>query len=194
MNNMPSPLPFDFKLNALGPASTAALKRGCNSFSEIAETIAALDYKRNIHKNELLCVLDESCGTCSTKHVYLKTILEEHQIDDVTLIIGIFNMNAINTPKITAVLNKYGLDGIPEAHCYLKYNNTIYDFTFAKTQLNVVPYLYLEKSVAANDINGEKIKIHQQFIQQWIIDCNINDTFETIWKIREECIQELSKD
>jgi hypothetical protein len=193
MNNMPQTVPFDFNLTASGPASMAAIKLGCTSFSEIAETIAALDYKRNINKNDLLCVLDESCGTCSTKHVYLKTILEEHHIENVALIIGIFNMNAINTPKITAVLNKYGLDGIPEAHCYLKYNNTIYDFTFAKTQLNVVPYLFREISVSAKDIAFEKIKVHQQFIQQWIFDNKINYPFETIWKIREDCILALSE-
>jgi hypothetical protein len=60
-------------------------------------------------------VLEEGCGTCTTKHATLTELAREQRID-VQLVLGIYEMNERNTPGVGRVLGAYGLSCIPEAH------------------------------------------------------------------------------
>ncbi|MFZ1592885.1 MAG: hypothetical protein WAT27_12410, partial [Chitinophagales bacterium] len=93
MNNQFQDLPFDFPLTASGAATKALRAAGCATFSAACQYVAQLPYRRNQDKNNLLCVVDEKCGTCSTKHVLLKKVAEEHGHDEIHLVIGIFLLN-----------------------------------------------------------------------------------------------------
>ena len=105
-------------------------------------------------------------------------------------------MNSINTPKITTVLDTYQLDYIPEAHCYLKVNDTIKDITFNKSnneQPAFAKSLLYEEFILPEQIGTYKITCHQAFLKSWIIKEKVPLDFEELWRVRELCIDQLSK-
>ena len=59
----------------------------------------------------------------------MKQLAVENGVETISLCIGIYKMNALNTKGIGDVLKTYKLKYIPEAHTYLKYKDTIFDFT-----------------------------------------------------------------
>ena len=186
-------LPFNFNLSANGPATTALKTAGCNTFEDVCLYVAKLPYQRNIDKANTLCVINEQCGTCSTKHVLLKTIAEEHHRNDIHLVIGIFLMTRNNSPKITPVLNSFNLRYIPEAHCYLKINQIPVDATTSDSFYDKIKQDILEEiEILPNQVSHFKVEYHKAFLKKWIKETNQNNTFEKIWEIREQCIEQLS--
>jgi hypothetical protein len=129
--------------------------------------VALLPYRRNQYKKNLLCVADEKCGTCSTKHVLLKKVAEEHGHDEIHLVIGIFLLNQHNTPKAKSILNSFYLRGFPEAHCYLTFDAKIYDFTFPSGSFNFAHDLLEEHVVTADEVATKKLGLHKQFMRNW---------------------------
>ena len=135
----------------------------------------------------------DGCGTCSTKHALLKTLASENNRADVQLVVGIFRMNEFNTPKVKSCLDRYHLHYIPEAHCYLKLDQTIYDFTGTSfLEMKFIPDLLCEFEIAPDQIFDYKINQHKAFLKEWLVmNPEIKWSIEEIWKIREECISEL---
>lgn len=193
MNKRFEKLPFDFILSADGKATSTVLAAGCKTFNDVCLLIANLPYTRNKNPTDIISPVTEGCGTCSTKHTLLKKVAEEHGITSIVLVIGVFLMNKINTPKVASILDQYHLKGLPEAHCYLSFNNEIYDFTFAEFQLNFKDQLILQKHFYADGIAVKKVQLHKQVIQNWIIENHIPYNTEELWTIREKCIAALSK-
>jgi hypothetical protein len=72
--------------------------------------------------------LREGKGTCSTKHALLAVLAHEQDLP-VVLTLGIYVMHERNTPGVGAVLTRYGLASLPEAHCYLTYAGRRIDIT-----------------------------------------------------------------
>jgi hypothetical protein len=67
-----------------------------------------------------LLVLVEGRGTCSSKHAVLVELADEIGLD-VRLTPGIFEMSARTHPELTTILERHGLDHVPEAHCYVRH-------------------------------------------------------------------------
>ncbi|WP_338814451.1 hypothetical protein V9L05_03890 [Bernardetia sp. Wsw4-3y2] len=184
---------------------------GINNWNELTKYIQNLPYGRNENRHDLSLVLTEQKGTCSSKHAFLKKIADLNEIENVKLYIGIYKMNSSNTPKIGNILSEnefgYQLDYIPEAHCYLKINGIEQDFTnpavvgvltddlysdFEKLRNDILK----EVEIEAHQVNEFKVNYHQSFLRKWIerenktSDFVIN--FDTIWKLREQCIANLT--
>lgn len=190
MNQIPN---FDIKSDR--EISKEFLKRNILTFHQATEFIQNLKYGRNSNKDDLKTIFTDNKGTCSTKHAVLKQLANENEFDNIKLIIGIFKMNAQNTPKVGSTLSKNNLKYIPEAHNYLKYGNDIFDFTKPNSLLeDFINDLIFETEIQPTEINQHKIKIHKNFLISWI-----NENYETkysldeLWKIREQCIQDLSE-
>ncbi len=185
---------FDFDINANGPISECFLSRNIHTFTHAAEFIKRLPYKRNTNKEELTSVFTDNHGTCSTKHAILKQLATENNRDDLKLALGIFRMNALNTPKISATLQKYYLAYIPEAHNYLRFEGRILDYTFPNsTDTSFEQDLLEEIIIQPGQITDFKVNYHTAYLQKWLLEnTHIQHTLEEIWKIREQCIQSLS--
>lgn len=185
----------DFPLHANAPASAALRNRGMHTFAEACALVKELAYARNSDKTNPLCVLDESRGTCSTKHALLKTLADENGHPEIELVLGIFKMNAHNTPAVAATLAQHGLQEMPEAHNYLRFNGTRYDFTapgFSPGKWE--PDLLEEITITPQQITTFKVDYHRAFLQRWLqthpeIGYDINE----FWFIREVCIAALSE-
>lgn len=185
---------FHHRLVSKKKASLAFLDLGIQDFGAACTWVQQLPYRRNIHKGNALCVLEDGYGTCSTKHALLQQLVDENEIAGVELVVGIYMMDDINTPGVGAVLRRAQLDALPEAHCYLKVGGEVMDFTFPKpSQDEWTKSLVAEHSFSASDVVEQKLIFHRSFLQQWLADHPQYDfNLEQIWTIREACIQALS--
>jgi hypothetical protein len=186
----------DFTIKNNGPISEAFLVRNVNSFQQATLFIAALPYGRNPNKTNLVSVFTDNCATCSTKHALLKLLATENNVIGLQLIIGLFKMNKKNTPQVAATLAKHQLQYLPEAHCYLKYNGQVLDFTNKSSCSNYfLQDILQEIEINCNQISDFKINYHKAYLACWLNEnININLTVNEIWAIREQCIADLAID
>ena len=134
----------DFSINANNPVSSQFLDRGIHTFLQAANYVKHLPYRRNSAPFPLINVLTEQRGVCSTKHALLKTLACENGHHDIQLVMGIYKMNEWNTHGVGRVLNKYGLEYLPEGHTYLKLKGEIHDFTKSNANLRFAESLLEE--------------------------------------------------
>lgn len=183
-----------FELKATASVSTAFRERGIHTFADATAYIRSLAYGRNTDKTNPLCVLLDNCGTCSTKHAVLKQLADENGFGETELVIGIIRMNGTNTPAVAATLQQHGLNEMPEAHTYLRYNGERFDFTkdgFAPEKF--VPDLLEELVIKPEQITDYKVQYHRAFLQRWLdTHPEIPFTIDEYWTIREACIVALS--
>lgn len=184
----------DFDIKSMGQISKEFTDRNIVTFNQTSLFIRQLAYGRNADKNNLATVFTDNCGTCSTKHALLKRLADENEFEKVKLIVGLFKMNKKNTPQVSSTLQKYNLEYIPEAHCYLKFEDKIIDLT----KLNSKPTDFLDELIEEIEILPEqitdfKVNYHKNYLASWL-DKNkqINLSLNELWEIREECIQKLS--
>jgi hypothetical protein len=141
-------------------------------------------------------VLQEGCGTCSTKHSILAALAKEQAIDEVTLTLGLYDMTERNTPGVGAVLSPYDLPYLPEAHCYIRYGEMRVDITRSgQVPSEPIAHLRHETSIAPGQIGLYKTTWHQGWIQEWVVTSEMagGRDWEEIWRIREACIAALSQ-
>jgi hypothetical protein len=183
-------------LKPAGAVSNAFLKLGMGDYRSAARHVNGIPYGRNRSRTEVLAVLSEGRGTCSTKHALLKQLALEQGLD-VALMIGIYEMSERNTPGVGQVLSAFGLEYVPEAHCYLRYEGQRIDVTRSLEGIAAEPigrFLHEEEIVPAQ-IGEYKVELHQQFMRRWIREnpkAAGHRDFESVWRIREECIAALS--
>ncbi|MFD2744206.1 MULTISPECIES: hypothetical protein [Sphingobacterium] len=184
----------NFQIQQDGIISKEFLDRGITTFHDACIYIQQLPYRRNTNKSDLSTIFQDGQGTCSTKHALLKQLATENGIEDLILMMGIFKMQASNTPAIAKTLAAYGLDLIPEAHMYLKYGENYYDFTRVNSSSqDFLEELLFEIAMPPANIGQQKVALHQAFLAQWLQDNpQIKLTTTEIWQIREQCIQDLS--
>jgi hypothetical protein len=180
-------------LQSSGPASRDAIASGFTTFLQAAEHVASLPYGRNTNRADFHLVLSEHRGTCSTKHAFLAALAEEQQLD-VRLVLAIYEMNNDNTPGIAAVLERYGLRGLPEAHCVLLYQDQIIDLTMPpdKSAGNGVREYSFKEVIRPDGIGAHKIEVHRQILGEWLRTQKVELSLEDAWRIREDCIHALS--
>lgn len=184
-----------FQLRPISQLSKDFLSMGLTDYHSAVEYVWALPYGRNSNRADYSLVLHEGRGTCATKHALLAQVALDHEMHEIQLCIGIYEMNEQNTPGVGKILDQYGLPYLPEAHCYLKVGEERYDFTRIETEGEKIQCFLLERTIEPSGIEQLKMVVHQDFLKMWIATgvFGIRFTFEKIWKVREECIQALSE-
>ncbi|OUS00863.1 hypothetical protein A9Q86_08915 [Flavobacteriales bacterium 33_180_T64] len=184
----------NFKLSKRHSLSKLCIEKGHTDFDSLFNYIKQLPYGRNSNRGDYTLVLKENKGTCATKHAFLKAIALENNFDALKLYLGIFKMNAINTPKIASILKANHLKYIPEAHCYLKHCNNLLDITFGtENHTSFRNTLLYENAISPEQIGNYKINLHQTFLKTWIKKEQLHLSFEDLWNIRESCIIAISE-
>ena len=137
-------------------------------------------------------MLSERRGTCSTKHALLAALAIEQRLP-IHLTLGIYEMSERNTPGVGAVLSMHGLAYVPEAHCYLIYNDTRIDVTRGAVipTESIARFLH-EETISPEQIGEHKVAMHKAWMREWVAREMPNRNWEQVWKIREECIAALS--
>lgn len=176
-----------------GPFTQRFRAAGVSDFVGAANLIWRLPYGRIADRNQFWLVLEEGHGTCTTKHALLSELAREQGID-VQLTLGIYEMSERNTPGVGPVLRKYGLECIPEAHCYLRYRGTLIDVTGVAAGAEPIGRFLHEEPITIEQIGAYKIDRHRRFLGKWLA-CRDGASalgLDEAWRIREECISALS--
>jgi hypothetical protein len=169
-------------------------EQGIENWSELIEYTRKLPYGRNQNREDFSLVVTEGKGTCSSKHSFLKKVADLNGIDNVKLILGIYRMNQVNTPKIGTTISESSLEFVPEAHCYLKLNNRRVDITTSDSNIeNLAADILEEIEIEPEQVGTFKVEYHKKFLQKWLIDNDIDMNFNTLWELREQCIRNLEQ-
>jgi hypothetical protein len=182
-----------FPLSEHEPLAQGFLALGLRSFVDAARYVWQLPYGRNSDRADFRLVLPEGRGTCSTKHALLAALARAHG-QPVKLTLGIYEMHERNTPGVGAVLEREGLSGIPEAHCYLVVNQRRVDLTRdvpAAGSTAAVACFFTEEEIEPEDIGAPKEEKHRAFIRDWAARRGLDA--EWIWRVREACIAALGE-
>lgn len=181
----------DFAIADRGPASKACLVSNLMRFHDVAIHVRALPYGRTSDPTQLLLVLEEARGTCSSKHAFLAEVARENE-QPIQLAMGMYLMNEANTPGVGSVLDSTEIDSIPEAHCYLVANDSRFDFTRPDNPVTPNLRFLAEEKIQPYQAGAFKTERHRSFLREWIHSEGIGMDFDTVWAIRERCIANLS--
>lgn len=175
----------------IGPAGVMFAQRGMASLWQAARLVEALPYGRTTEPDQPLSVLRESRGTCTLKHALLKLAAEEAGADEVVLMLGVFEMSDVTTPGIGHVLERFGLECMPEAHCYLAIRGDRLDFTgLPSGPESPFAHLLFEESLSVDVLLKSKARRHRAIVEAWARERSFDPA--NVWRAREACIQELA--
>ncbi|MDA3614914.1 VOC family protein [Polluticaenibacter yanchengensis] len=182
----------EMPLDANDPLTILVKERDIQTWGALIDFTRNLPYGRNLNREDLSLVIKENKGTCSSKHAFLKRMADLNSIKNVQLILGIYRMDHLNTPKIGDTLLEHGLEYMPEAHCYLLLNNRRVDITNRNSDIeNLCNHIIEEIEIGPVQVNTYKIEYHKNFLRKWQQENNIHLSFDELWKIRESCIRKL---
>jgi len=179
----------DFALDASGEVGSRFAALGITGYRDAACYVLGLPYGRNSDRSDWRLVLEETCGTCSTKHALLTELAHEND-RPVSLVLGIYEMDEINTPGVSPVLQRYGLRCVPESHCRLVYEGTSVDLTRDVLGERPIEDLLYEEEITPQQIGRYKVDKHRAFVRRWAAERGVG--FEHIWRVRELCIAALT--
>lgn len=175
-----------------GPMSNECVDRGIISFLSFVEWVEQLPYKRNADRSNYSLVFDEECGTCSTKNALVNAVALENGWNQVQLFLGLYQMSELTNPGIGTILKKANLKFLPEAHVYLKIDNTIRDCTgLALGKSSFLETLSHETEILPDQIAAFKINWHQNHLLKFARDNGC--TIDEVNNVREACILRLSQ-
>lgn len=178
-------------LQDTGIISRAFRRLGIDTIQAAFRFVKQLPYRRNGDKAAVCVVLDEGCGTCSTKHALLYRLAQEQSLQGFALYTGIFRMNGRYARRLGPLLEQHSLPYVPEAHCYLKYNGAILDCTNAHSSAaDFLPELIREITITPEQTTDFKIAFHKQYIQECVRrePAFMHITATELWAVREACI------
>jgi hypothetical protein len=183
-------------LQPAGPVSLEVIARGVADFRAAGRYLGALPYGRTMDRADFRAVVREGRGTCSTKHALLATLAHEQDLP-AALTLGIYRMHERNTPGVGAVLARYGLTFLPEAHCYLTYAGRRVDITRSGVEAaEPITELLHEETIVPEQIGDYKVSLHRRYLERWAAagaEGAGPRAFEDLWRIREACIAALAQ-
>ena len=198
MNAAYSPVSLlpEFPIGDAGPISAGFKEKGMRSFHEAAGYVHQLPFRRNANKSDLTTVFADGCGTCGTKHALLKGLADEHKLEGLQLMLGIFKMSGENTGgKVSDTLARAELDYLPEAHNYLRWEGKIVDVTWASLKEPQFSRVLMDElEILPEQITDFKVIYHKAFLERWLWNNpEVWLSLDELWIVREECIRDLSR-
>jgi hypothetical protein len=115
-------------LQPCGVISEQFLQQGLNTFHEACLWVKNLPYGANSNNEDSLILFEEKCGTCTTKHGAIARLAQEHTLP-IHKHLGFYRLSDEIVTGVDALLQPYGLDFIPQIHCFLVYADCRVDLT-----------------------------------------------------------------
>jgi hypothetical protein len=140
-------------------------------YRDAARRVRSSPYGRTSDRSDWRLVLEEGCGTCSTKRALLAAL-------------GVYEMDGDNTPGVGGVLAKHRLRSVPEAHCYLAHDGGRVDLTREGSD-GPASFMH-EEEIEPGQIGAYEVKAHHEFVGRWSQGRGLDPA--RVWRAREECI------
>ncbi len=189
-----TPFNLQQELKPTGPLSQEVLKRNIQTWEELFDYVQHLSYGRTSRKQDLSLVLSEQIGSCSTKHALIRKIAIEQKVENIRLILGVYQMNRENTPEVDRLLEEHGLEYIPEAHAFLSIDGQGLDISRPGSDFKIIKAVLMEEQeITPQQIGHFKYLHHKDFIQKWLRKNDLPHSLEEIWTLREQIISKLDK-
>ena len=118
----------DVTLQEHGLISAQYLQRGLKTFREACQWTKDLPYGSNSSNEDSLILFAEGRGTCTTKHGAIARLALEHDLP-IHKNLGFYRLNDAIVTGVNALLKPYGLNFIPQIHCFLAYDSDRVDLT-----------------------------------------------------------------
>jgi hypothetical protein len=186
----------DHVLRPLGPVTEDFAALGVATIRSAGRYLQELPYGRTVDRADFRAVIAEGRGTCSTKHALMASLAAEQGLP-LQLTLGVYLMSEANTHGVGLVLDPYGLDAAPEAHCYLIYRGVRIDVTRAtRDSAEPIGVFTFEEPIEPEQIGPYKLEVHKRAIRDWLENdpsCPRRMSFEEVWAIREACIAALGQ-
>lgn len=185
------PAPPTFAIASPSRLCDEVRSHGWNDFGALCEHVRALPYGRVSHAADVLSVLREHKGTCSSKHRLLAAVAHDCGHPEIELVVGIYAMSEVNTPGVGAVLRTASCVAIAEAHCYLRVGEARWDFTGLSAGRESPFASLLEEHVVLPEALGtQKLSLHHQALVRWA--AFVGQSPAAAWSLREACIDALT--
>jgi hypothetical protein len=118
----------DVVIEPRGIAAEAFFNHNLRTFRQACQWIKDLPYGSNSSTEDSLILFEEKRGTCTTKHGIVARLAEELGLD-VYKNLGFYRLNDEIVSGVSALIQTYGLNFIPQTHCFLEYGNFTVDLT-----------------------------------------------------------------
>ncbi|MBD2231664.1 hypothetical protein [Phormidium tenue] len=118
----------DVMLQANGPIAEKFLQQGLKTFHEACRWTKKLPYAANSNSENSLILFEEGYGSCTAKHGAIARLAQEHSLP-VHKNLGFYRLDDEIVTGVNALLQPYGLDFIPQIHCFLVYEDCWVDLT-----------------------------------------------------------------
>lgn len=118
----------DRSIHPNGPVSEQFLRRKIISFQEACQWVKLIPYGSNSTSEDSLILFTEGQGTCTTKHGAIARLAQENNLP-VYKNLGFYRLNDAIVTGVNLILEPYGLDFIPQIHCFLTYGEYRVDLT-----------------------------------------------------------------
>lgn len=156
-------------------------------FDRLAEHVRALPFGRPRWANDPLAVLHEGRGTCSSKHRLLAEVAHACGHDEVGLGIGLYEMNAHNSPGVGPVLQAAGLDSIIDTRCHLTVGAHRFDFSgLGAGEASPFDALLAEHRVQPTELSVTNDRLLREALASWASTRGI--TPASARALREACV------
>ncbi len=151
-----------------GIFSDQFLKIGIESFHDACQWVNDLPYDYNSNMVDSMLIFTEKKGVCLTKHRAIARLAEELNLP-IYKNIGFFRLNNEIYSDIDILLSKYGLEYIPQFHCFLKYNDRYVDLTEGNCtgKNKIIDEFDFIVPVSAEISMDEMIILYMQYIEKY---------------------------
>ena len=118
----------DVMIQPHGIISKRFLQQGLQTFHRACHWTKELPYGANSNSEDSLILFQERHGTSTTKHGAIARLAQEHNLP-VYKKPGFYRLNDEIVTGVNALLAPYGLEFIPQIHCFLEYEGYRVDLT-----------------------------------------------------------------
>lgn len=115
-------------LQPYDPISEQCLQRELSTFHQACHWVKQLPYGANSSGEDSLILFEEGYGNCTTKHGAIARLAHAHNLP-IFKYLGFYRLNDDIVTGVNAILQPYGLDFIPQSHCFLVYGDYHVDLT-----------------------------------------------------------------
>jgi hypothetical protein len=151
-----------------GPVAAAFRGHGITSFQEACRWVKELPYGSGSDGLNALALFDDHRGTCMTKHAAIARLAAEMRLP-VFKQLAFYRLTEEIVTGIGELLRPYGLDFVPQMHCFLEYHGHRIDLTADDCNGKNKPLEEFDfvVPVAPESTRGELEHYYQTYLQRY---------------------------